>query len=568
MEEIDDENLEFGKIKGLQNKKYNKAHLLKQIQNKIINFFKILFIVIIIILVLIFYTSIRNIIDSNIKFQRKDLQQYYKSINKIENNQNIKNKEINKINKEEKKNNNNPIEIENNKIKNIIQTQSQDISLINNNITNNEDGKNDTNRKLGIAFVYSTLFSNGISRFITVTAEYFLQTGKYDIYFITGKPYSKEYKYSSKIKRFIGHTNTTIIKNITKYHKIDFFILQNVLSSSTIKWYKSLGSKIIGMFHGNFMSAMFLNDPLVYKHWYQFDFFDAYIFICADDYYFYNHLNFTNHIFIPNLYTFEPSKINSSNLTYHNIMMLGRQNDKIKGAIYAIKAMDIIVKEVPDAILNIITSDSRIQFLKNLTKELNLTNNVKILYHTYDISSHFYNSSIHLFTSLSEAFPMAMNEGKAHGMPIVAFDVPISPPYQSGVITVESQDYFSLAQECIKLLKDYDYRKKMGEISKLSLNKFYNNETVETWGKLFEALIEGKDQFRKLQKEVENKYYNEEIAKSHIEKHFRDVKRYNKNFTCYSLENFTNIYYISQIKACSDINKTKIFDNSAEINKY
>jgi glycosyltransferase involved in cell wall biosynthesis len=466
------------------------------------------------------------------------------------------------------KNNGNNVSLNGN-----IEKQNQNIiqDIINNtniqsNITKNISD-NDTNRKLGIAFVYSTLFSNGISRFIIVTSNYFVETGRYDVYLITGKPYHKEYKFNEKIKRFIGYNNLTVIKNISRNYKIDFFILQNVLAISTIKWFKSLGSKIIGMFHGNYMSGMFLDDPFTYKHWKQFDLFDAYIFICSDDYYFYNSLNFTNHIFIPNLYTFEPSKIGSSNLTYNNIVMLGRQNDKIKGAIYAVKAMDLIVKEVPDAVLYIITSDSRIQFLKNLTADLNLTKNIKIVYHTYDISKYFFNSSIHMFTSLSEAFPMAMNEGKAHGLPIVAFDVPISNPYQTGVITVDSLDYVALAQESIKLLKDYNYRKRMGELSKLSLSKFSNEKTVELWEKLFQALREGKEKFRNLQKEVENKYYNKERAKKHIEKHFSDMKRYNSNFSCYTLENFTNSYYVSNIKACSQLNKTNNTISNSSVEK-
>jgi hypothetical protein len=237
--------------------------------------------------------------------------------------------------------------------------------------------------------------------------------------------------------------------------------------------------------------------------------------------------------------------------------MLGRENDRIKGATYAIEAMNLVIKEVPDALLNIVTSDSRIQFLKNLTRDLNLTNNVKILFHTYDISSHFYNSSVYLFTSLSEAFPMAMNEGKAHGMPIVAFDVPISPPYQQGVITVDSLDYVALAREIVKLLKDFEYRKKMGELSKLSLNMFSNNETVEMWIRLFDVLNQGEEKFREFQKEVQNKYYNKERAKAHIDKHFRDMQRYNSNFSCFTVENFSDPYLVSQLKTCSEFYKIK-----------
>ena len=492
------------------------------IQNKLISFLKILFILVIIVSVLFFIFYIRKIIKNGINSQNNDnLQQNFGQLYNL------------KTNNESEINNNQYIE-----------------NKMDNNILNEADNKNNNN-KLGVAFVYSTLFSNGIARFVTLTSNYLVKTGKYDVYLITGKPYSREYKINRKIKRFVGHNNMTIIKNITKNYKIDFIILQNVLAKTTINWYKSLGAKILGIFHGNYMSSMFLNDPFIYKHWKQFDSLDAYIFITPDDYYFYNRLNFKNHIFIPNLYTFEPSKLEKSNLTYNNIMMLGRQNDKIKGAIYAVKAMDLIVKEVPDAKLNIITSDSRIEFLKNLTNELNLTDSINIIYHTYDISEYFYNSSIHMFTSLSEGFSMAMNEGKAHGLPIVAFDVPISLPYQSGVITVESLNYVALAKECIKLLKDYDYRRKMGENAKLSLNRFSNYETIGMWDKLFMALREGEDKFRLFQKEIEEKYYDEEKARIHIEKHFKDMQRYNSNFSCYTLENFTNEYYASNIKACN-----------------
>ncbi len=231
--------------------------------------------------------------------------------------------------------------------------------------------------------------------------------------------------------------------------------------------------------------------------------------------------------------------------------MLGRQNDPIKGAIYAVKAMSLIVKEVPDARLTFITSDSRVQFLRNLTKELNLTNNIFFIYHTYDISTQFWNSSVHMFTSLSEAFPMAMNESKAHGLPIVAFDVPYSPPYQNGVIVVDQLDVEGLARETIKLLKDYNYRKKMGELAKKSLDVHSNKETLELWGRLFEALLsKDRNDYKKLQEEIEKKYYNEESARKHMQKHFNAALRFNKNFSCYTLDDFTNIDYIKNIRPC------------------
>ena len=425
-----------------------------------------------------------------------------------------------------------------------------------------EKQNNQTEKKIGLAFVYSSLFSNGIARFITVTANHLIKTGKYDICFITKKPYNKEFKYNSTIKRFIAYDNYSLITNITKNENIDIFILQNILAPSIIKFYKKLGKKVIGMFHGVYMSAMFHGNIRSYRNWIDFDYFDSYVFIAADDYYFYKKLGFINEIYIPNLYTFEPEEIENSNLTYNNIMMLGRENDPIKGAKYAVKAMTYVIKEVPDARLTLVTSDSRIEFLRNLTKELNLTNNVFIKFHTYNISSYFWNSSVYWYTSLSEAFPMAMNEGKAHGVPVVAFDVPYSPPYQSGIITVDSLDCESLAKETILLLKDYEYRKRMGELAKKSLERFSNKETVELWGKLFNALISNDtNNYRKLQKEIEQKYYNEESARKHMEKHYDALLRYNNSFNCHTLHNFTDLNYIKKITECP-INNTNVANNT------
>ena len=110
--------------------------------------------------------------------------------------------------------------------------------------------------------------------------------------------------------------------------------------------------------------------------------------------------------------------------------MLGRAADGIKGIIYAIKSMSLIVKKVPDARLILLSSSSNIEHLKNYSRSLNVYDNINFNYYTENISKVFWNSSVLMYTSLSEAFPLAMIEGKAHGLPVVAFEVSCSPPYQ------------------------------------------------------------------------------------------------------------------------------------------
>ena len=420
-------------------------------------------------------------------------------------------------------------------------------------INNNKINESTNNKKINIAFIYSSLSGNGIARFMVVTADCLLKTGKYNVFFFTKPKTNKELYYNENIIRIYAYNNFTLIPKICKKEKIDILIINNAFSDKMIKWYKSLGVKTIGIYHGVYMSQMFNNSTESYRNWKNLNLYDAFIHISADDYYYYKNLGFTKNIFIPNLYTFEPSLAPTSNLTNHNIMMLGRLNDKKKGLIYAIKAMYLIVKEIPDARLNLVSSDGKTQQLVNTLEELNLTNNVFYTPFTRNISELFLNSSVYFFPSLTEAFPMALNEAKAHGLPCVTFDVSYSLPFQKGVIKVDTFDYKGLAAEAVKLLKNYEYRKKMGKEAKISLNQFSNEKTTNLWERLFKALLDGKDEFQKLRGEIEDKFYNEEIAKKHMEKQFEYLKKYNKYFRCHTLQNFIDINYINNIEVCKNV---------------
>ena len=494
------------------------------------------------------YKNLINAINQNI-YNYEEKEEHLKE-NNLTNNiiNNIKSNITNIIpdNMTDNKNDNmtdNRANIDNiNNVTNLL-IQNEFNNLMNNNIK----------KKIGLAFVYKTLYSNGIARFITLTANHFMKTGKYDIYFITSEIIQKEFTYNSNIKRFVAFNNFSLIRNISKQENIDIFILQNEASTSMPQFYRSLGKKVITIFHGVFMSAMAIGGSMVgYRYWFNFDLYDSFAFISPDDYFFYKNLGFKNEIYIPNMLTFEPSETQSSNLTYNNIIMLGRFSDPIKGGKYAIKAMSLIVKEIPDAKLIMISSDSGIQFLRDLIIELNLSNNVFIHSQTYNISSYFLNSSVLMYTSLSEAYPMALNEGKAHGLPIVAFDVPYSVPYQKGVIVVDQLDCNALARETILLLKNYNYRKRMGEFAKKSLYKYSNILIIDFWERLFNALLSGNENdYRKLQFEIEKKYYKEEEARLHLQKSFNYIIKNYKNLSCHTLDNIANTNYLKNIEDCN-----------------
>ena len=148
---------------------------------------------------------------------------------------------------------------------------------------------------------------------------------------------------------------------------------------------------------------------------------------------------------------------------------------------------------------------------------------------------------------------MVMNEGKAHGLPIVAFNVSYSPSYQKGVILVDMLNYTQMAKEAIKLLKDYDYRKKMGIEAKLSLKEYSNEEIANKWDRLFSIL--DKDDpvyYKKLQNYTYEKYYDEEKARERLESNYNFGKVYNKNFCCHNFNDLTNLTYVHHIKGCKN----------------
>ena len=416
---------------------------------------------------------------------------------------------------------------------------------------NNYINNKDNDKKLNIGFLYPSLSGNGISRFMQVTSDNFIRSGNYNVIFITKKKQKNELNFNPQIKRYFCFTNMTEIKNVIRQENIEFLIVNNYFAPNIVN-IKSTGTKIIGVYHGVFFSSMFNNLTSLFHDWKNLKLYDTFVHISIDDYYFMNKLGFQNNIFFPNMYTFDQEKTPQAKLKSHNIMMLGRLNDKKKGVIYAVKAMEIIVKEIPDAKLNLISSDSKDEKMEQTIKKLNLNNNIKYIPFTKNIEKYFLDSSVFFFPSLTEAFPMALNEAKAYGVPCVGFNIDYSVPYRNGIIKVEMFDYKGLANEIIKLLKNYDYRIKMGKEAKESLSMFNNERTTKMWGKLFNTLNTDEKNFQRFRKNVKRKFYNEQVAKHNLEKQFRYIKQYNKFFSCFTLDDFTDINKLNDIKLCEN----------------
>ena len=404
-------------------------------------------------------------------------------------------------------------------------------------------------KKINIALVSQHIYLNGIARFLTVLAELLVKTGKYEVYLINEQSSDMDFNYNKKIKREILKKDFQAMKDFDEAHDIQIYIINNDLSN-TIDIYHSFGKKVIGIFHGVYLSCVFQNQTTIYRSWQYFSKLDTFVHIIPDDYWVYKKFGFNNTIYIPNIVSFEGNNTPSSPLKHKNLLMVGRVDDVIKGAKFGILAMAEILKEVPDAKLTIIGIDPP-KYLKDLIKELKIENSVHYPGFSKNITEFYLNTSVLLVTSVSEAYPMVLGEAKAHGLPIVAFNIDYSPCFKSGVITVEMFDYKSMAKESIKLLNNYDYRKQKGKEAKLSLLEMESNdEKINMWDTLFRSLLNSTEDFNKVQREVEKKYYNETLAREHLKKHYHYGQEFNPYFKCHSFEKFTTLKYVNNIDVC------------------
>ena len=405
-------------------------------------------------------------------------------------------------------------------------------------------------RKICIAFVYDYLYIYSVPRYLTVLSDLLVKTGKYDVYLINEKATDVDYPYNENIKRIIQKIDIETMKTFDEENNIEIYILNNDISDN-VNIFKSLGKIIVGIIHDSYLSGIYINETLIYNFWEIFAEYDSLIHIIPDDYYVYKKLGFTNSIYIPDINTFDYTKTPSSDLVFKNLLLiLGILDDKLKGGKYGLLAMAEILKKVPDAKLTILGLNHP-EYLINFAKELNIENSINLPGFSKNITEFYLNASVLLIPALTESYHISVNEAKAHGLPIVAFNIQYKPSLQSGVITVDMLDYKAMANEAIKLLNDYNYRRKKGEEAKLSLNKYLdNNEIIDMWDRLFESLIFNLDDYKKLQDEVEREYYNEEEAKNHLEKHYHYGQQFNKYFRCHSFENMTNLSYINNIKVC------------------
>ena len=241
-----------------------------------------------------------------------------------------------------------------------------------------------------------------------------------------------------------------------------------------------------------------------------------------------------------NFISYEYNCIIQSDLSSKTILMIGRANDKLKRFELGIKAMKYIIQEIPNCEIKIISDLLDIDYLQNLKLKLNLDKNINFTGYTSTPEIYFKNSSLHIFPSISECFPMVLCETKIYGIPNILIGIDYVKMSKGGTIILYDDSPEHISKETIKILKNFKYRKKLGKEARESMRKFKNEIVLKRWIKLILSIFNGDEYYQKFINEEIN--ISEKSSLNIIKNQIRLLKLRQKNYeniTINDLENFT-----------------------------
>lgn len=193
---------------------------------------------------------------------------------------------------------------------------------------------------------------------------------------------------------------------------------------------------------------------------------------------------------IPNAANFIAQKY--SDCSEKRVIAVGRL-DYQKSFDRLILVWEKVHEKMPDWRLDIFGQGEWKAMLQGMIDERGLQDCVRLNGPTKDIGKVYAESSMIVMSSHYEGFPMVMIEAMACGLPAVCFDFKCGPrdiieEGENGLI-VRDGDVEGLAEAIVKLMKDEELRKRMGENAKRVVETYSEERVMGLWEELFEEIL-------------------------------------------------------------------------------
>ena len=402
---------------------------------------------------------------------------------------------------------------------------------------------NKINKKIKIGIYAYGIKNGGRARVTSLLINFFTKIKVFELILFTKiEKENNEYLIPNEIRRLV--INKNIIK-IVKKTKIDILIYQlsfydeiqllNNLKDIKVIFYTHLS--IFDWIYGNY--TIFKNLYKNYKN-------SKYVISIVP---FENDYIFKkwgiNSILMNNFITYDYNKIFSSNLLSKTIIMLGRADAKKKRFHIGIKAMEYLVNEIHECKMLIISELKGASKLINLIDNLNLLNNIVFIGYTSIPEIYFNNSSLNMFPSISEAFPMVICETKIYGIPSIIIGIDYITISESGINIIYDDIPELLAEKSMRILQNYEYRKFLGIEGRRSMKKFKNDLLLIKWIKLIISVYKGEPYFEDLKRN--EKQISKIISLNILHHQINLLKIRNPIFKNININEFENFSFMENI---------------------
>jgi glycosyltransferase involved in cell wall biosynthesis len=167
--------------------------------------------------------------------------------------------------------------------------------------------------------------------------------------------------------------------------------------------------------------------------------------------------------------------------------------DYLKDHITAVRMMERVVQEVPDAQLWIVGEGPERAPIEREIEEQGLQSSVLMLGQRSDISQLLAAADLFVLTSISEGIPVTFIEAMGAGLPIVATEVGGVPEVvlhdETGILT-PSADVQALADAVIRLATTPELAQQMGQSGQRRAQQVFTEERMHSsYEKLYEEML-------------------------------------------------------------------------------
>lgn len=179
------------------------------------------------------------------------------------------------------------------------------------------------------------------------------------------------------------------------------------------------------------------------------------------------------------------------NRTDNNIVFINvSRQDVNKNQILALKAMSLIVEQIPNSKLVLVGNGNQHKILKEETKKLGIENNVYFAGEVSNVEKYLAEADIYISTSHREALPLSMLEAMASELPIISTNVGGIPDIviDNGIL-IEDDNLEQLVDAMLVLANNRIQREEFGKRSKEIVKNFDAEKCADNYLKIYKESV-------------------------------------------------------------------------------